>query len=339
MHGILSLIGRSYKSARKLEIKLYHMIHTEGVVFLVEKLLGGISMRIIFLIIQILLCMGDMYAAPESIWVDFTTAMSSNKFYTPNTLQSDSQWTLVKRAYDQFVSCAQLIHATGGAANVKIPKIIHQIWLGSPFPEKYKKFQDSWKKNHPDWEYHLWTDQDIDAFGLENRALYDATSNYGEKSDIARYEILYRYGGLYIDTDFECVRAFNELHGICDFYAGCAQTPEVICLIGLIGSVPGHPILLDCIKHIKRNPGATDAAQEILFRTGPQYFTPWLLRTLMGSQDQDEDQSTIVMFPCDFFYPWPWYERDNISDVAYWIKPCSFAIHHWHVSWNNGETP
>lgn len=41
----------------------------------------------------------------------------------------------------------------------KIPKIIHQIWLGSPLPQKFKKLQASWIKMHPEWTYILWTDR------------------------------------------------------------------------------------------------------------------------------------------------------------------------------------
>lgn len=44
----------------------------------------------------------------------------------------------------------------------RIPKKIHQIWLGSPLPEKFARLAATWKQHHPDWEYmQLWTDQDI----------------------------------------------------------------------------------------------------------------------------------------------------------------------------------
>jgi len=86
--------------------------------------------------------------------------------------------------YEHYVA-----HGLMQRTQVLIPKIIHQIWLGSPLPEKYKQLQKSWLKYHPDWHYYLWTEKEIAAFGLTNQALYDATSNYGEKSDIARYEI------------------------------------------------------------------------------------------------------------------------------------------------------
>ena len=39
----------------------------------------------------------------------------------------------------------------------KIPKIIHQIWIGpKPLPNQYKEFSQKMIEMHPDWEYHLW---------------------------------------------------------------------------------------------------------------------------------------------------------------------------------------
>ena len=38
----------------------------------------------------------------------------------------------------------------------KIPKIIHQIWIGEEMPDKLKGFTDKMKSEHPDYEYYLW---------------------------------------------------------------------------------------------------------------------------------------------------------------------------------------
>jgi len=45
-----------------------------------------------------------------------------------------------------------------------IPKIIHQTWKDRDIPEKWRRWQQSWKIYHPDWEYRLWTHEDIDQF-------------------------------------------------------------------------------------------------------------------------------------------------------------------------------
>lgn len=44
---------------------------------------------------------------------------------------------------------------------------------------------------------------------------FDAAKNYGEKSDILRYEILFVYGGVYADVDVECLQPFDALAEVC----------------------------------------------------------------------------------------------------------------------------
>lgn len=70
-----------------------------------------------------------------------------------------------------------------------IPRTIHQIWLGSPLPKRFVQLRESWRSRHQGWELRLWTNADVDAFGLENREAYDNAPNFGEKSDILRYEV------------------------------------------------------------------------------------------------------------------------------------------------------
>ena len=84
-----------------------------------------------------------------------------------------------------------------------IPKIIHQLWIGHhkvPY-----KFIDTWRKDYinsnPSWQYRLWREEDLDGIDMQNRKIYDEESVYCGKADIARYEILHQYGGLWIDAD------------------------------------------------------------------------------------------------------------------------------------------
>ena len=44
-------------------------------------------------------------------------------------------------------------------ASNKIPKIIHQIWIGDkPAPTK---FMDTWRDKNPDFEYIRWTEEEF----------------------------------------------------------------------------------------------------------------------------------------------------------------------------------
>lgn len=260
--------------------------------------------------------------AYNHLTISFHDSMGASRNYRKNLVDQYKNWQRSNELYDTYI-----LNKMEVSNQPRIPKIIHQIWLGSPFPEASKKLQESWKRNNPDWQYILWTEHEIEEFELVNKYQYDAAINYGEKSDIARYEILYRMGGLYIDTDFECLKPFDILHNCCDFYAGIAYETKYEVYNGLIGSKPGHQILKDCIDNIKHNiPNQGD----ILDRTGPYLFTRSIEKHISHYDDY------TVLFPVTYFYPWPSYHvsKNSPSDD---IKEESFAVHHWHMSWFKGS--
>jgi mannosyltransferase OCH1-like enzyme len=274
----------------------------------------------------------------QNIQPDFLTAMDSWQQYGSfnKTAALQDAYTLkAMEFYNKF--WAQGIQTSNEPI---IPKIIHQIWLGSPFPEKYKKFQKTWKLHHPDWTYILWTEKEIADFGLLNKKLFDAVSNWGQKSDIARYEILYRLGGLYVDTDFECLKPCDILHHSLDFYTSCLPSSNGSlnnCLLnGLLAARPGHPILKACVEGLKNaNYAGKQSIDDILAQTGPHYFTKIVFTTL------DEACGRSVIFPPSFFYPLP-----NIFGARYispvdlkknFIHDETFAIHWWACSWMSNK--
>lgn len=215
----------------------------------------------------------------------------------------------------------------------RIPKIIHQIWLGSPFPEKYKRLQQTWKEQHPDWKYILWTDKEIKEFHLVNEKLFNQANNYGQKSDIARYEILCRMGGLYVDTDFECLKPFDDLHYSLDFYTSCLpeKNGSLTLLNGLIASRPNHPILEACIKKLSDIQKLNTNKGNILSTTGPYFFTKCVYENLNSKADRS------VIFPVSFFYPLPndlRLQKFTLEDVKKkFVRDETFAIHWWCCSW------
>jgi len=241
--------------------------------------------------------------------------------YTPKDLINFYQrlhkkkWRLLKRLYKTHLAGRKKCHK-----KERIPKIIHQIWLGSPLPEQYKKMQKTWLDHHPNWEYHLWTDENVQYLYLQNRPLYEAATNLGQKSDILRYEILYQFGGLYVDTDFECLKPFDVLNETCDFYAGIIdhiKSPQ-ICN-ALIASTPGHPIIDKCIKKLR----GAKISQTPEQQTGPAFFTRCFFETA-----KKKGGKINVILPATFFYPLPWHQKDSLN-ISNWIQDNSFAIHYW----------
>lgn len=100
-----------------------------------------------------------------------------------------------------------------------IPKIIHQI---APIDIKkwhplWKECQETWKLKfpRPEYKYKLWNDEE----DLENLIkndfpfflkIYKKYSRKIQRIDMARYFILYKYGGIYIDMDFYCYKNFYD---------------------------------------------------------------------------------------------------------------------------------
>jgi inositol phosphorylceramide mannosyltransferase catalytic subunit len=256
-------------------------------------------------------------------YVDFDASMKSAQF--ENVIRS--YWG--PQMYDCFRTLYEKTNFTKVTRSntVKVEKIIHQIWLGSPFPEKYKRFQESWKKYNKDWEYRLWTDSDVKKLKLDNQELYDKARNYGEKSDILRYELLYRYGGVYVDTDQECLKSLDELNYYYDFYIGIQplDTNIVQLGIGLIGAQKGHPLLKKAIEELKNN----THVEQIIAKTGPVFFT------LLFYEHAPKMQGVIGALPSTYFYPCGY--TQDLQRPELWQKPESFAVHHWEGSWLKEE--
>jgi mannosyltransferase OCH1-like enzyme len=134
-----------------------------------------------------------------------------------------------------------------------IPKIIHQIWIGDKSKMPKNDIQ-TWIDNHPEYEYILWDEARINKLNLVNRDKYDIYYNqqcYHGSSDIARIEILYQYGGVYLDADSICNNPIDDLLNT-DFFAG--YSPNIKGRVGnaFFGSTPNHEILKTYIDEISK---------------------------------------------------------------------------------------
>ncbi len=237
---------------------------------------------------------------------------------------------------------------------IKIPQIAHHIWLGGKLPQEYEPYYASWRQHHPSWTFIFWTDNGInydkgdvivrsfaelqavldagmqqyivvDVRNLEfaNKQYFDAANNYGERGDILDYEIVYRFGGTYIDADFECIRPLDFFHTHCDFYTGIQPLDTNMVQLGaaLFGATPKHPILQACVESIAHN----QHEKQIVCKTGPIYFTKMFFKSAV------HNRLINVAFPASYFYP-RGYEQ-KITDRAIWLQPESYGVHHWAGSW------
>lgn len=196
-----------------------------------------------------------------------------------------------------------------------IPRIIHQLWVqGIPIPDQIAQMMGTWQWFHPRWEYRFWHAGNM--IELQNKDLWDRAAEISPKapeqfrSDVARYEILFHYGGVWVDADFVCHKPIDDLIGVPAF-AG-RETRQWLNN-ALIGATPGHPMLFDLIAGLPANVGRCKPLDGNTVKSGPQYFTPAARR------------HQITEYPQRFFYPYLWDELDRGSEEF----PDAYATHHW----------
>jgi mannosyltransferase OCH1-like enzyme len=196
--------------------------------------------------------------------------------------------------------------------------------MGGDMPEQYKQYAKTWTECNPGWEYKLWTEENDYEIYIPNRNLYKSITHLGQKSDFLRYHILNQFGGVYADTDFECLKSFNSLSYL-DFFIGVGYPTKVELYIGLIGSIPNHPILKRAVETMRTIDG--NGWRGVFNTTGTYFFTNNFFKVVRG------DDKGIVALPTDYFYPFPNVKNHHELNGSDYVKDCSYAVHHWAVSW------
>lgn len=196
-----------------------------------------------------------------------------------------------------------------------IPRTFHSIWVGDPMPEHLAVYVATWTQIHPGWQHKIWGDGDLDW--LQNQELYDfaeaITKHHGQfRADVARYEILHRYGGVYVDCDFEALAPIDELLLGVDCFAAW-ETDGVWINNAILGTVPGHPMFAELIEGLPANVKAHRGKRPNIL-SGPQYLTPIAKR------------HDIDVFPASEFYPYRWDELHRAGESF----PTAYAVHHWN---------
>lgn len=168
-----------------------------------------------------------------------------------------------------------------------------------------------WERLHPHWQRRLWTDGNRPV--LRNEECFQRATVAAQRADILRYELVYRFGGVYLDTDMECLRSIDELLDGVEAFAAEEQPGELA--IGIFGAVARHPWLEDVIEQL---PPSMRAHQSILRATGPGHFTA-----------VTKGHPEVTVFPQEHFYPYLAHEPSRAAGPF----PGAYAVHHWHGSW------
>lgn len=196
-----------------------------------------------------------------------------------------------------------------------VPKIIHQIWVGrDPLPDEFAGYIETWKRNHPEWEHRLWTEETIPA-DLRRPEPLERIRQPAERSDILRFELLWRHGGVYLDVDFECRSPLDPHIGDAEFCTAWLKSkvegrPQRVNN-AFMGSVPAHPLLDRALNELTPQEwyGFDKKASGALF------FDKIV-----------KDFPDVLILPAELIYP--------TSPTAY---ETAVSIHHAARSWKDAD--
>ena len=205
-----------------------------------------------------------------------------------------------------------------------IPRFLHRIWIG---PRVFPPYRDlrwirSFDTVNDDFKTIVWKDTDvkrlIDERFPEFAALYRGYRLNIQRADLARYLVLYEYGGMYADLDMSAVRPVRELlvdrpdkHFFCfvEIVLGPARAREIgegepIRQKGKkmgfneipedterIASyafccTPHHPVMGEILKEAARRSAFPVRRQyDVFYTTGPDLFTSVIHRCRTDHED------------------------------------------------------
>lgn len=212
-----------------------------------------------------------------------------------------------------------------------IPKIIHLCWMsGDPFPSDIQKCIDSWKRILPDYEIWLW---DTKRFDLSTSVWVTEAHDkkkYAFCADYIRMYALFNYGGVYLDSDVEVLRSFNDLLTL-PYFIGYESKQYFEAAV--IGAEKGNPFIGDVLayykdRHFVKENGSLDIQiiPEVMMNVTNSKWKRVLINEI---SDFINDPTIINVFPYDWFSPIDSTGKRYVLRVS----KNTYCIHHFASAW------
>ena len=210
-----------------------------------------------------------------------------------------------------------------------IPKVIHYCWFGNnPLPKLAVQCIESWKRFLPDYEIKEWNEENFDVNMIPYTAEAYKAKKYAFVSDYARFWILYKYGGLYFDTDVEVIKSMDDIiakGSFMGFENNGATTTGVNPGLGL-GVNPGLDLYKEILDYYNR--------ELFLMPNGKLNLKTVVLRVTeimkkYGLKEMNVFQAVagVNIYPYDYFCP------IRITDGKLCLTDNTVSIHHYAASW------
>jgi len=205
-----------------------------------------------------------------------------------------------------------------------IPRKLHYFWFSdNPYPDKIKRCIESWHKFCPDYEIIKW---DLNNYQTENLFCNEALSlgRWAFASDYGRCDVLYRFGGIYLDSDVELIKPLDDLLHDSGFF--CFESTRGVDPGSGMGSEKNNNILNEIRKkyddiHFVNEDGSENRVNII------DQYTDVLKQHGLVTNGKYQIVEGMAVYPPLVLSPYSY--RTGITS----IYEKTFAVHHWESSW------
>ena len=215
-----------------------------------------------------------------------------------------------------------------------IPKIIHYCWLsGEEFPQDVKRNIASWKSLLPDYEFMLWDTKRFNLYQWPFAKEAFERKKYAFASDVVRRYAIHKYGGIYLDTDVQVLKKFDNLLHL-PYFAGLEHSNIIEAAI--FGAEKNSEWLAYCLRHydnrsfIKENGKFDITILPYILKSQLQkikQIVPMTMTQVETIEHLIRDKDKFFLFPMEYFSP-----KDVESNEIHSTKN-TYTIHHFNSSW------
>ena len=210
----------------------------------------------------------------------------------------------------------------------RIPRIIHYCWFGNnEMPELITKCISSWKRFCPEYEIIVWNDSNLP---IVNAWLEETIrqKKWAFVSDYVRLYVLYKYGGIYLDTDFELIKNVDLLIEKCDNYDCITGYENDLTLsTAFLASVKGSEWIKELLRYYDNRHFINNGKMSMCPNS---FIVTDISVKKYGLRIGDEEigEVKVKIYPTDVFAPFK-------SKGLYNITNQTIGIHHFYGSWKS----
>jgi hypothetical protein len=212
-----------------------------------------------------------------------------------------------------------------------IPAQLHYCWFGGA-TEQRRALRAGWQSLHPDAQIVRWDESNAP---LEHPYLAAVLRRrcYSKAADFMRLWVAIHHGGIYLDTDVECVRSLEPLRTRA-FFVGFQRESgfdQLECVnSAVLGATRGHWAAVELMERLLDHDDGSRPPME----SGPRLISRFLVE--LGLQYSDDEvrisrpgRDPLHVLPRRAFYPYSWLEPPDRTRIG----PDTFVVHHWDGSW------